>query len=98
MLYREGVERQISEMWDALEHTSPSDPESMAAHVQASEAEKRLRAQLAHDEAIRERAPLMYVSLRAIDIWITNGCDPKHVPGECKAVLAGIPLPPEKKK
>jgi hypothetical protein len=66
MLNKEDVERQITEMWDAIANWSNYEPGLLAE--EGRRIEKELRKQLSKQELLFENAPKMLEALQALVI------------------------------
>jgi hypothetical protein len=63
LISKDNMERQISEMWSAVDNISITDPNRIDAVEQANKAEADLREIFQKQEILRNAAPEMYAAL-----------------------------------
>jgi hypothetical protein len=66
LINKDNMERQISEMWDAVNDIPGSDPDRDTAINNANEAERKSREAYRKQEALRNAAPEMLALLKSI--------------------------------
>lgn len=71
-IIKEDMERQISEMWDAINDIPTNDPDRDYACNQAQETENKLRESYRKQEQLRDSAPELLQSLEAAIYFIQN--------------------------
>jgi hypothetical protein len=74
LIIKEDMERQISEMWDAINSLpGNSEPDRDSAINFARKTESTIREAYRKQEALRDAAPEMLELLREIEPWIKRG-------------------------
>jgi type VI protein secretion system component VasF len=70
LIIKENMERQISEMWDAVNHIPSNEPDRDEAINQANKTEADLRELYRKQEALRDAAPeLLLICKNFVALW-----------------------------
>jgi hypothetical protein len=94
LISKNNMERQISEMWDAVNNIPANDPNRYAAVEQANKTEADLNEMYRKQEALRDAGPVLYEAVTGDDVpqlyrisWLTILMKECKKPETYKALL-----------